>query len=111
MREKSTRIGLALVLAALASLLLAPTQMTQKELWERSLAQVDEALETNPSGVSEHSLSSCRATRKTAVLLYKMGHHARAFRRLEYCRELLRIEWIDVRESGNARPAGDSWLT
>jgi hypothetical protein len=82
---------------------------TQKEMWQRSLAQVDEALETNPSGVSEESLQSCRSTRKTAALLYKMGHHARAFRRLEYCRMLLRIDWIDWEQSGAPRPPGDSW--
>jgi hypothetical protein len=101
-----------LALAGLAVLMLAPTQQpTKKEVWTRSLAQVDEALETNPSGVSEGSLKSCRATRKTAVLLFKMGHHARAFRRLEYCRELLQIDWIDWRESRKARPKGDAWLS
>jgi hypothetical protein len=110
-RERAGRIGLALALAALASPLLAPSPPTQKEMWERSLAQVDEALEANPSGVSQESLKSCRSTRKTAVLLYKMGHHARAFRRLEYCRMLLRIDWIDWEQSGGARPAGDSWFS
>lgn len=103
------RWGLALALLGLASLLLAPAQPTQQETWTRALAQIDDALEKNPSGVSEASLNSCRSTRKTAVLLYKLGHTARAFRRLEYCRDLLRIDWIDWRESGATRAAGDPW--
>jgi hypothetical protein len=97
-----------LALAALASFLLAPTQQpSQAEVWKQSLAQVDEALETNPSEVSEASVNSCRSMRKTAVLLYKMGHHARAFRRLASCRALLRIDWV---RNGQVRPVRDTCL-
>ena len=105
--ETGRRLGFALAMAALASFLLAPSPPSRKEVWERSLAQIDQALETNPGGVSEATLNSCRAMRKTATLLYKIGHYARAFRRLKSCRDLLRIDWY---RTGDARPPRVSWL-
>ena len=105
--ETGRRLGFALALVALASFLVAPSSPSRKEVLERSLAQVDQALETNPGGVSEAALNSCRAMRKTATLLYRMRRYVRAFQRLKSCRDLLRIDWY---RSGDARPSRVSWL-
>jgi hypothetical protein len=105
------RLGLGLVLAALASLLLAPTPSdppSQKEIWKAALAEVDQALETNPHQVSEESLASCRAMRKTAALLYKMGQPVRAYRRLKACRRVLGLEGYQY---GRAHPSSVPWST
>jgi len=93
--RSGSRLGLGLLLFALASLLLAPTPSdppSQQEIWKRALAEIDEAIETNPNGVSQESLKSCVAMRKTAVLLYKMGQPVRAYRRLKGCRRLLGLD-------------------
>ena len=90
--QQTRRMGTRSLLAAFAavSLLLAlPANAQQVSAFDKALAQIDEALVTNPHGVSEDSLRSCRAMRKTAVLLRKMGHYARAARRLQSCLRLL----------------------
>jgi len=98
------------MLAALAvvSLVLAlPATAQPVSAFDKVLAQIDEALVTNPHGVSEDSLRSCRAMRKTAVLLRKMGHHARAARRLKSCLRLLGIEDYGFR---NLRDSDLPWI-
>jgi hypothetical protein len=90
--RQKCRIGAHSFIAAFAvvSLLLAlPVDAQPVNAFDKALAQIDEALATNPNGVSEDSLRSCRSMRKTAVLLRKMGHHARAVRRLKSCLRLL----------------------
>jgi hypothetical protein len=93
--------------AAAALLLLAPVAPAQEDAFDRALAEIDEALETNPRNVPEDSIKSCRAMRDTAVLLRKMGHHARAVRRIKSCRRLL---GLDDFQSGRAPEPGVTWV-
>jgi hypothetical protein len=90
------------LLAAAATLVLALPSAVQADPFEKALAQIDEALETNPHGVSPENLRTCRAMRDTAVLLRKMGRHARAMRRLKACRKLLGLD--DYRSLGPGDP-------
>ena len=87
-----------------AALLLAPVSHADMDAFEKALAEIDQALEANPKGVSEDSLNSCRAMRKTAVLLHKMGKHARAVRRIQGCRRLLGLD--EYRSEGSVEPRG-----
>jgi hypothetical protein len=103
MRTSRAWTGLLLAALATASLVLALPSPVQADAWDDALAEIDEALETNPNGVSEESLRSCRAMRKTAVLLRKMGQHARAVRRLKSCRKLL---GMDELQSGRPSDPG-----
>ena len=90
MRERLIPCLVAL-LALSAALLVAEPSGAQPDAFQRALADVDRALATNPNGVPEESLNSCRAMRKTAILLYQTGRHERAFRRLNACRKLLKL--------------------
>ena len=81
-----------LTAAAIVPLALALPLPAHADTFDRELAAIDEALETNPNGVSQESLRSCRAMRKTAILLHQMGRSTRAFRRLKSCRRLLEID-------------------
>jgi hypothetical protein len=83
--------ALLLTAAALALVLSLPPP-AHADAFDRALAKIDEALETNPNGVSPESLRSCQAMRRTAVLLHEMGRNTRAFRRLKSCRRLLELE-------------------
>ena len=74
--------------ATLLGLLVAPSGA---EEFSELLAQVDEALRTNPSRVPREALASCEARRRSAVALYRSGHDARARRRLAFCTEVLHI--------------------
>ena len=82
----------SLTAAAIVSLALALPPPAHADAFDQQLAAIDEALETNPNGVSKESLRSCRAMRKTAILLHQMGRNTRAFRRLKSCRRLLEID-------------------
>jgi len=90
----SWRLGsswVCVVVAALAmSLAFAPPVLADD--FDRAVAEIQEALETNPMGVSPDSLDTCRAMLKTAVLLRKMGKGARAVRRIKSCRRLLGLD-------------------
>jgi cytochrome c553 len=55
------------------------------------LKRVDEALQTNPSGVLKQSLQSCLKQRNFAVNLYRAGMATQAERSLHYCFDSLRI--------------------
>ena len=81
-----------LTAAVAATLVLVIPSSVRADAFDDALAQIDEALETNPKGVPQESLDTCRAMRKTAVLLRKMRHYARAVRRLKACRKLLGID-------------------
>ena len=106
-RSWQDRIRAGWLLAVVASLALALPSPVSADEFDKALAEIDEALETNPHGVSEDSLRSCRAMRKTAILLRKMGKHARAVRRIKACRRLLGLE--DYR-SGRATDARFPWV-
>lgn len=111
-RRAGAWISATAVAAALAtgSLPLAPAVRAQtpaqQDAFDRALAEIDEAIATNPNGVPEQSLESCRAMRKTAVLLRKMGQHTRAVRRIKACRKLL---GIDDYRSGLGGEPGVAW--
>jgi hypothetical protein len=94
--------GSLLATAVAATLVMVLPSPVQADAFDQALAQIDEALETNPNGVSPESLRTCRAMRKTAVLLRKMGHYARAVRRLKACRKLLGLD--DYRSLGPRDP-------
>jgi hypothetical protein len=91
-----------LAAAVAATVVLALPSPVRADAFDEALAQIDEALETNPNGVSQESLRTCRAMRKTAVLLRKMGHYERAVRRLKACRRLLGLD--DSRSRGPKDP-------
>jgi hypothetical protein len=101
-RQKSRMWTGLLLVAAAATLLLALPSSVKADAFDDALAQIDAALETNPNGVSPESIRSCRAMRKTAVLLRKMGHYERAVRRLKACRRLLGLD--DYRSLGPRDP-------
>jgi hypothetical protein len=86
------RVKAMLVALAALGLVLTAAPAVQADGFDNALAEVDAALESNPYGVPEDNLKTCRSMRKTAVLLKKMGHYERAFRRLKSCRKLLGIE-------------------
>lgn len=98
MRDRKLRAGPLAVLAATSlalatlSLSIAPAARADLEAFKAALAEIDEALATNPYGASPDNLETCRAMRKTSVLLWKMGHRERAVRRLQSCRRLLGLE-------------------
>lgn len=77
-------------LAALLLLTWAPPAVAA-ESFEQQVARIDEALKTNPSGVTDQALSACRSMRDMAVKLYRMGHAERAERRLKMCHKLLEL--------------------
>ena len=78
--------------AAVLLLALALPPPAHADAFDQALAEIDAALETNPNAVSEDSLRSCRAMRKTAILLHEMGRNTRAFRRLKSCRRFLGLD-------------------
>jgi len=80
------------MLIVAASLLVTVPSTAHADSFDKALAEIDEAIETNPHGVSPESIKTCSAMRDTAVLLRKMGHIARAVRRLKSCRRLLGLE-------------------
>ncbi len=86
-----------LIAVTSVSIALAVPSPLRADAFDQALAEIDQALETNPYSASKESLRTCRAMRKTAILLRKMGHHARAARRLKSCRRLLGIERIRPR--------------
>jgi len=100
--NQTSTVLMSSLLAVAAALMLALPSPVRADAFDDALAQIDEALETNSNGVSQQSLESCRAMRKTALLLRKMGHHARAARRLKACRKLLEID--DYRSRGPRDP-------
>lgn len=59
--------------------------------FDDDLKRVDEAIETNPSGVLRQSLESCLKQRNFAVKLHRMGMATQAERSLRYCFDSLRI--------------------
>lgn len=59
--------------------------------YHQDLPVVNHALEKNPSQVPEEAVDACRPMRDMAVKLYKMGKKARAERRLEMCKKLLKV--------------------
>ena len=101
---QTSRVWMSSLLAAAvaATLVLALPSPVRADAFDDALAQINEALETNPNGVSPESLRTCRAMLKTAVLLRKMGHYARAVRRLKACRRLVGID--DYRSRGPRDP-------
>ncbi len=86
-----SRLALAAAFAG-AALLLAAPPASANTTFEQTLKRVDEALETNPAGAPKEAIESCRAMRKTAVLLNKMGRPVRGFRRLKGGLQLLGLE-------------------
>lgn len=86
---RGIRASSLLAAVSIALVSLAPAPMAWATTFEEVLAAIDEALETNPYGVSEDSLRSCKAMRDTAVLLAEMGRYTRAVRRLNACTKLL----------------------
>jgi tetratricopeptide (TPR) repeat protein len=84
--------SLLLVPAAAVLVTVVPATPAWADDFDKALAEIDKALETNPYSVSEDSLKSCEAMRNTAVLLRKMGQIDRAVRRLKSCRKLLGLE-------------------
>jgi len=80
-------------LAAVAVFALALAPAAQAEnAYDRALAEIVAALETNPNAVSPDSIETCRTMLHTARLLRKMGRIDRAVRRLKACRRLLGLE-------------------
>ena len=77
----------------LAGLLLLGAGDPPQTPFERAVAQIDQALETNPSGVSEQALRACKSMRDMAVKLYRAGHPTRAERRIKMCRKLLELRY------------------
>lgn len=75
----------------LTALLLLGAGDAPKTPFERAVAQIDHALETNPSGVSQQALRACKSMRDMAEKLYRAGHPTRAERRLKMCRKLLEL--------------------
>ena len=75
----------------LTALLLLGAGDAPQSPFERALAQIDHALETNPSGVSDQAIRACKGMRDMAVKLYRAGHPTRAERRLKMCRKLLEL--------------------
>jgi len=92
LRRWSSWAGAAAALVVAAVLFGGPAVRADTDAFHKALAALDQAIETNPMGVSEESLESCRAMRRTAELLYKMGKRERAVRRIEACRRLLRLD-------------------
>lgn len=85
------RAGAWIAIAALSTLALPP--MAQgADAYETALAEIMQALETNPNGASPDSLETCRSMLETAKLLRKMGRTDRAIRRLKGCQRLLGLE-------------------
>ena len=75
----------------LAALLLFSPAPVAADAFEKQLAIIDQALETNPSGVTQQALDACKTMRDMAVKLYRMGKPTRAERRLKMCRKLLEL--------------------
>ena len=80
-----------LAAAAVLALALAPAARAENA-YDRALAEIVEALETNPNAVSPDSINTCRTMLDTAKLLRKMGRIDRAIRRLKACQRLLCLE-------------------
>ncbi len=59
--------------------------------FEHELAQVDYALENNPTQALQLSLESCLRQRNHAVQLNRRGHEERARRALQYCFDSLNL--------------------
>lgn len=89
MRSRGWKRWAALLAGAVALLLAAPAAADR---FEQLVAQIDQALATNPAGVPEHNLKACKSMRDMAVKLYRMGKPERAERRLKMCRKLLEID-------------------
>jgi hypothetical protein len=77
--------------AVAALLLLVSATPVAADSFEKQIAQIDHALETNPSGVTQQALDACKSMRDMAVKLYKLGKPDRAERRLKMCRRLLEL--------------------
>ena len=71
--------------------LLAFTNPASSTTFADDLKRVDEALETNPSGVLRQSLESCLKQRNFAIKLQRMGMATQAERSLRYCFDSLQI--------------------
>jgi cytochrome c553 len=84
------RRALISCVVAAAVLLLAPRPVGAEDFYDE-LAEIDAALNQNPSRVSLHALESCKGRRNSAVRLYELGQSARAHRRLEFCRDVLKL--------------------
>jgi hypothetical protein len=87
-----TASSIVAMFVAVSLLLTPPPTARAGDSFDKALAEIDEALATNPMGASDESIKSCRAMRDTAVLLREIGQIARAVRRLKACRRLLRLE-------------------
>jgi cytochrome c553 len=86
------RIFHGLSIMALASIVIPVMATTFSE----DLEQVDNALQTNPTGALSQSLKSCLTQRNHAVELNRMGMGERARRALEYCFDSLHLSRDDV---------------
>lgn len=88
------RIGAScwLAVAVATALALALPSPLRADVFDKALAEIDQALEANPNHVSPDSIRSCRAMRNTAILLREMGQYERAVRRLKMCRKLLGLD-------------------
>ena len=75
----------------IAVLLFASPVVAGADDFERTLARVDRALETNPHRVVGHALDTCSKRRRVAAQLYHRGHNVRAERSLKYCVKLLKL--------------------
>jgi hypothetical protein len=70
---------------------LLPPPAHAENSYDKALAEITEAMETNPNGASPDSINTCRTMLETAKLLRKMGKIDRAVRRLKACQRLLGI--------------------
>ena len=80
-----------LLTLAFAAIFLLTTSARATNTFDEDLAQIDKALETNPTKALRQSLESCLKQRNHAVLLNKMGHEERARRALQYCFDSLQL--------------------
>jgi hypothetical protein len=78
-------------LAAFAALSFLVAEPAAAQYYEKDLAVVNQALETNPSQVPQEAVDACKSMRDMAVQLNKMGKRDRAERRLKSCKQLLKI--------------------
>lgn len=92
MRSWASWAGAVAAVAFAAALLVGPGLRAETDAFHKALSELDQLIADNPMGVPEASLESCRAMRKTAELLYKMGKRERAVRRIQACRRLLGLE-------------------
>lgn len=89
-----------LAIMALASIAIPVLATTFSE----DLAQVDNAIQNNPSGALRQTLESCLTQRNHAVELNRMGMQERARRALQFCFDSLHISRNEVKKvSGPSR--------